>query len=217
MNNTQITTELAYIAAIALAMITAGLGKRRLEWKPRPAEADQYAGSIHTALISDIHGNAIALEAVLADLERDPVDQVVCLGDVLQGGCQPARRVATLLRSTRLPDRARQRRRVRARRRRRRGGADRAAARRARVDEGATRRRRSRVHRDVRADARRAARRRTSSCSRSTARRARTTTSSSRTSRRTSFAACSDRRVPIFLPAATCTCNGYAATERARS
>jgi predicted phosphodiesterase len=52
---------------------------------------------IRTALISDIHGNAIAFEAVLADLEREPVDQVVCLGDALQGGCQPAE-VFTLLR-----------------------------------------------------------------------------------------------------------------------
>jgi predicted phosphodiesterase len=53
--------------------------------------------TIRTALISDIHGNAIAFEAVLADLERDPVDQVVCLGDALQGGCQPAE-VVTLMR-----------------------------------------------------------------------------------------------------------------------
>jgi predicted phosphodiesterase len=52
--------------------------------------------TIRTALISDIHGNAIAFEAVLADLEREPVDQVVCLGDALQGGCQPAE-VFTLL------------------------------------------------------------------------------------------------------------------------
>lgn len=34
---------------------------------------------------------------VLSDLDRDPVDQVVCLGDALQGGCQPAE-VAGLLR-----------------------------------------------------------------------------------------------------------------------
>src|SRR5712691_8334598 len=53
---------------------------------------------IRTALISDIHGNAIALEAVLADLERDPVDQVICLGDTVQGGCQPAEVVALLRR-----------------------------------------------------------------------------------------------------------------------
>jgi hypothetical protein len=30
------TTQLAYAAAIAVAMIIAGLGKRRLEWKRRP-------------------------------------------------------------------------------------------------------------------------------------------------------------------------------------
>jgi len=35
---------------------------------------------------------------VLADLERDPVDQVICLGDTVQGGCQPAEVVALLRR-----------------------------------------------------------------------------------------------------------------------
>ena len=39
-----------------------------------------------TALISDIHGNAFALEAVLAELDAD---RVVCLGDAVQGGPQP--------------------------------------------------------------------------------------------------------------------------------
>jgi predicted phosphodiesterase len=33
---------------------------------------------------------------VLADLGRDPVDQVVCLGDLIQGGCQPAAVVSRL-------------------------------------------------------------------------------------------------------------------------
>jgi predicted phosphodiesterase len=37
-----------------------------------------------------MHGNAIALDAVLAELEREPVDDIVCLGDVAQGGAQPA-------------------------------------------------------------------------------------------------------------------------------
>ena len=45
---------------------------------------------MRTALVSDVHGNAVALEAVLADLERRPVDQVVALGDMAQGGPQPA-------------------------------------------------------------------------------------------------------------------------------
>lgn len=41
------------------------------------------------ALISDIHGNGVALDAVLADLERQSPDQVICLGDVTATGPQP--------------------------------------------------------------------------------------------------------------------------------
>jgi Calcineurin-like phosphoesterase superfamily domain len=37
-----------------------------------------------------MHGNALALDAVLAELEREHVDEIVCLGDVAQGGAQPA-------------------------------------------------------------------------------------------------------------------------------
>jgi predicted phosphodiesterase len=48
------------------------------------------------AIISDIHGNGIALDAVLADVQRDPVDQIVCLGDAVQGGPQPVQVVARL-------------------------------------------------------------------------------------------------------------------------
>ena len=44
-------------------------------------------------LISDIHGNRIALDAVLAELERDGVDRIVCLGDVAVGP-QPAEALA---------------------------------------------------------------------------------------------------------------------------
>jgi len=35
------------------------------------------------ALISDIHGNIDALEAVLADIETQAVDEIACLGDVV--------------------------------------------------------------------------------------------------------------------------------------
>jgi predicted phosphodiesterase len=51
---------------------------------------------MRVAIISDIHGNCIALEAVLADLGRDKVDRLVCLGDAIQGGPQPAEVVARL-------------------------------------------------------------------------------------------------------------------------
>jgi putative phosphoesterase len=36
-------------------------------------------------VVSDIHGNLSALDAVLADLEREGADEVVCLGDVAVG------------------------------------------------------------------------------------------------------------------------------------
>src|SRR5438067_2994493 len=45
---------------------------------------------MRVALFSDMHGNAIALDAVLAELEHETVDEIVCLGDVAQGGAQPA-------------------------------------------------------------------------------------------------------------------------------
>jgi predicted phosphodiesterase len=51
---------------------------------------------VRTALVSDLHGNAIALETVAADLERTGVDQVVCLGDAIQGGPEPERTLALL-------------------------------------------------------------------------------------------------------------------------
>jgi predicted phosphodiesterase len=41
------------------------------------------------AVISDIHGNGVGLEAVLDDLARERLDGFVCLGDVSEGGPQP--------------------------------------------------------------------------------------------------------------------------------
>lgn len=41
------------------------------------------------ALIADIHGNLAALEAVLAEIERAGVEEIVCLGDVAATGPQP--------------------------------------------------------------------------------------------------------------------------------
>jgi predicted phosphodiesterase len=42
-----------------------------------------------TAVLSDVHGNAVALRAVVAELEAEGIDRAVCLGDVCQGGPQP--------------------------------------------------------------------------------------------------------------------------------
>lgn len=41
------------------------------------------------ALISDIHGNLVALDTVLADIAREKVDQIVCLGDIATLGPKP--------------------------------------------------------------------------------------------------------------------------------
>ncbi len=50
------------------------------------------------AVIGDMHGNAVAFEAVMADLKRQGPDAVVCLGDVVFKGPQP-QECADMLRS----------------------------------------------------------------------------------------------------------------------
>ena len=53
---------------------------------------------MRVAVISDIHGNAVALDAVLRDLESVKPHRVVNLGDAVQGGPQPAEVVEHLRR-----------------------------------------------------------------------------------------------------------------------
>src|SRR5579875_577423 len=48
------------------------------------------------AVISDIHGNCFALDQVLEDIRRQGIEQIVCLGDAIQGGAQPAETAARL-------------------------------------------------------------------------------------------------------------------------
>jgi putative phosphoesterase len=51
---------------------------------------------IRLAVISDIHGACYALDQVLQDIRRQGIEQIVCLGDALQGGAQPAETLARL-------------------------------------------------------------------------------------------------------------------------
>lgn len=51
---------------------------------------------MRVAVISDIHGNAFAFEKVISDIKKEGVDQIVCLGDAIQGGAQPSQTVAML-------------------------------------------------------------------------------------------------------------------------
>ena len=45
--------------------------------------------AMRVAVISDIHGNLHALEAVLADIDGEGVDEIWCLGDVVGYGARP--------------------------------------------------------------------------------------------------------------------------------
>jgi predicted phosphodiesterase len=47
-------------------------------------------------IVSDIHANLVALQVVQDDLQRRGVEQVVCLGDVVNSGPQPAQTVRRL-------------------------------------------------------------------------------------------------------------------------
>ncbi len=49
------------------------------------------------AVISDIHGNRLALEAVLADIREQSPDQTVNLGDHVSGPLEPAQTADILM------------------------------------------------------------------------------------------------------------------------
>lgn len=51
---------------------------------------------MHLALISDIHGNLVALDAVLADIAPRGIEHILCLGDVAASGPQPREVIARL-------------------------------------------------------------------------------------------------------------------------
>jgi predicted phosphodiesterase len=51
---------------------------------------------MRVAIIADIHGNDLAFELVATEIAALRIDRVVCLGDAVQGGPQPAQVVARL-------------------------------------------------------------------------------------------------------------------------
>src|SRR5438270_10056150 len=53
-------------------------------------------------IISDMHGNAVALEAALKDLEQQRPAAILCMGDAIQGGPQPAE-IVSILREGNIP------------------------------------------------------------------------------------------------------------------
>jgi predicted phosphodiesterase len=51
---------------------------------------------MRVAIISDIHGECFPLDHVLKDIKLQNIETVVCLGDAIQGGSQPAETVSRL-------------------------------------------------------------------------------------------------------------------------
>jgi predicted phosphodiesterase len=51
-----------------------------------PQTGEERKAPMRLAVISDIHGECFALDQVLQDIRRQGIEQVVCLGDALQGG-----------------------------------------------------------------------------------------------------------------------------------
>ncbi len=53
-------------------------------------------GEMRIALISDLHANEVALQAVLADIAKVGCDEIVCLGDVATLGPRPSAVIETI-------------------------------------------------------------------------------------------------------------------------
>lgn len=48
------------------------------------------------AILSDIHGNMPALEAVIEDIKCRNIDEVICIGDLIGKGPEPAKVIAKI-------------------------------------------------------------------------------------------------------------------------
>ena len=57
---------------------------------------------VRQALISDIHGNFEALQAVMTDIASQSVDQIICLGDIVGYGPNPCECLDLVMRKTSL-------------------------------------------------------------------------------------------------------------------
>ncbi|PIE81680.1 MAG: hypothetical protein CSA11_03250 [Chloroflexi bacterium] len=66
-------------------LIAQSLGKQQ-----NIKQQTKYNTLMRIAFISDIHGNKPALEAVLEDIQQVGVDNIICLGDIANGGPSPA-------------------------------------------------------------------------------------------------------------------------------
>lgn len=85
----------------AIALVVAETIGADAVWDARSAPARQsrhysgqpiaHKGSMRVAILSDIHGNLTALDAVVADIRRQSPDQVLHGGDLVLMGAEPAK------------------------------------------------------------------------------------------------------------------------------
>ena len=54
------------------------------------------------ALVSDIHGNIEALNAVMADIAKQSVDEIICLGDIVGYGPNPVECLELIMKKAKL-------------------------------------------------------------------------------------------------------------------
>src|SRR5437867_931457 len=80
----------------AAGLRAARRGLARGSTRPRRVRRVHKLRRVRIALLADVHGNAVAFRAALADLEDRGVDLIVSLGDVAQGGPQPVECVELL-------------------------------------------------------------------------------------------------------------------------
>ncbi len=62
----------------------------------RPTHRNKRGEKMRIAIISDIHGNMQALEAVLADIKKGNCEKIFCLGDLAMAGPEPIKAIETI-------------------------------------------------------------------------------------------------------------------------
>jgi predicted phosphodiesterase len=78
------------------------IGQRAEREQPAGDESKLRISVPRLAIISDIHGNRVALEQVLRDCERRNIDAIFCLGDIVGYGPEPAECLSIVRSSCRL-------------------------------------------------------------------------------------------------------------------
>jgi hypothetical protein len=81
---------------IARALFEGEALEALFHWPPQPTPSVLHSAAMRLAVLADVHGNPLALEAVLADVASVGVDGCLVLGDLAAGGYDPSGAVERL-------------------------------------------------------------------------------------------------------------------------